>query len=38
MNFIIKGESNNELPVTISIKYELNGKEVNPNDVLGQVR
>lgn len=31
-----QGKSDKELPVTISIKYEFNGKEVNPNDVLGE--
>ena len=31
-----QGETNNKLPVSLSIKYELNGKEVNPKDVLGE--
>ena len=31
-----QGKSNKELPLSLSIKYELNGKEVNPNEVLGE--
>ena len=31
-----EGESNKQLPINVNIKYELNGKEVNPKDIQGQ--
>ena len=31
-----QGESTEKLPVNVSIKYELNGKEVNPKDIKGK--
>lgn len=30
------GESNKELPIKCSVKYELNGKEIVPNDLAGK--
>lgn len=35
-NLYYQGTSNKELPISISIKYKFNNKEVNPNDVLGK--
>lgn len=31
-----KGDSNKKLPIDVDIKYELNGKEVNPKDIKGK--
>lgn len=31
-----QGKSNNQLPITISVNYEFNGKKVDPNEVLGE--
>ncbi len=31
-----EGESNKQLPIDVNIKYELNGKEVNPKDIQGK--
>ena len=31
-----QGETNERLPIDVNIKYELNGKEVNPKEVKGQ--
>ena len=31
-----QGETDERLPIDVNIKYELNGKEVNPKDVKGQ--
>lgn len=31
-----QGKTNNKLPVSLTVKYELNGKEINPKDALGE--
>ncbi|MDY2736914.1 MAG: hypothetical protein SOV48_13150, partial [Intestinibacter sp.] len=31
-----QGETNEKLPIDVNIKYELNGKEVNPKEIKGQ--
>lgn len=31
-----KGETNKELPVELNIKYELDGKEISANDIVGK--
>lgn len=31
-----QGKSNNQLPITVSVNYEFNGKKVDPKEVLGE--